>query len=440
MAKPKGMFLRGTIWWARKDVPKELRAIVGVTSLQSSLGTSDLRIATVHFHGVMGQFEAKIVRARQQLANQPTDLITIPIDPQWAEASWRLEQQKPENQIRSMLEQAKLIKTKKTPLSIDDLFDQWADERKPTANTEAEYKRAKQLFVTLNGDLPVAEYTVDHARAWKQHVVAMTRNGKSLAHATLVKAFGGVTTLFAFADRNDYLTANPFQKINLERPKRALSSQRQEWDSDELRKLFRSPVYVQGKRYIAGGGEAAYWLPVLALYHGFRAGELCQLDLADLIQREGFDCLRIRPSVEEDGDDKSVKTSESIRTVPLHKRVIELGFLDYVKTLKGKKMFPQIKPDSRGRWSGDFSKWFGRYRRTIGLDQRWTDFHSFRHTWKTAARGAELTEEFHDEISGHDSASVGRSYGRIPVKQLKRALDRVRFDVAIPKWKQPRKS
>jgi integrase len=145
--------------------------------------------------------------------------------------------------------------------------------------------------------------------------------------------------------------------------------------------------------------------------------------------------LRIRPSDEEDGEDaKSVKTTESIRTVPLHKRMIELGFLEYARALKGTKMFPQIKPDSRGRWSGDFSKWFGRYRRTIGLDQRWTDFHSFRHTWKTAARGAELPEDYHDEISGHDSASVGRSYGRIPVKVLKRALDRVRFDVTIPKW------
>ena len=121
----------------------------------------------------------------------------------------------------------------------------------------------------------------------------------------------------------------------------------------------------------------------------------------------------------------------------MHQIVIGLGFLDYVKSEKGTKMFPQIKPDSRGRWSGDYSKWFGRYRRSIGLDQRWTDFHSFRHTWKTAARGTGMPEDYHDEISGHDSASVGRSYGRIPVLTLKKALDRVRFAVSIPSWKPP---
>jgi integrase len=214
-------------------------------------------------------------------------------------------------------------------------------------------------------------------------------------------------------------------------------NRRQEWDRDELKTLFASPVFTDRKRFIAAGGEAAYWLPVLALYHGLRAGELCQLDKKDLIPRDGIDCLCIRPSDEDDGNGKSIKTAESERIVPLHQIVIGLGFLDYVKSVKGTKMFPQIKPDSRGRWSGDYSKWFGRYRRSIGLDQRWTDFHSFRHTWKTAARGTGMPEDYHDEISGHDSASVGRSYGRIPVLTLKKALDTVRFDVSIPSWKRP---
>jgi hypothetical protein len=50
--------------------------------------------------------------------------------------------------------------------------------------------------------------------------------------------------------------------------------------------------------------------------------------------------------------------------------------------------------------------------------------------------GAELPEEYHDETSGHDSGSVGRSSGRIAVKVLKRALDRMKFDVSLPKWRR----
>lgn len=436
MAKPKGMFLRGNVWWARKDVPKELQQIVGKTSLQKTLETRDLALAKIKFHGVMQGFEATIEQARRELAGEASEGLFFEVDARWQEGMRRAYEAKPENQIRKMLETAKLIPDQRDARSLDEVFGQWKTERKPTPNTIAEYERAKEMFVALSGDLPIAEYTVAHAREWKQYVAAMTRDRKALAHATLEKTFGAITTLFRFADRNDYLGANPFAKIGLEKPKRAKANQRQDWDRDELKKLFASSVYTEGKRFKAAGGEAAYWLPVLGLYHGFRAGELCQLDKADLVQRDGIWCLRIRPSDEGDGEDaKSVKTTESIRVVPLHRRVIELGFLDYAKTLKGTKMFPMIKPDSRGRWSGDYSKWFGRYRRSIGLDQRWTDFHSFRHTWKTAARGAELPEEYHDEISGHDSASVGRSYGRIPVKVLKRALDKVRFEVSIPKWK-----
>jgi hypothetical protein len=44
------MFRRGGRLWARKDVPKELRVIIGQTSLQQTLGTGDLNHARVIFH------------------------------------------------------------------------------------------------------------------------------------------------------------------------------------------------------------------------------------------------------------------------------------------------------------------------------------------------------------------------------------------------------
>ena len=268
MAKPRGMLLRGSTWWVRKDVPKELQKIVGKTSLQKTLGTGDLTLARIAFHGVMAGFEATIEQARRQLAGEPSEGLFIEIDPRWQEGIRRAYEAKPENQIRSMLETAKLIPDQKEARSIDQVFEQWKAERKPTANTASEYERAKEMFVTLNGKLPIAEYTVEHARAWKSYVSVMTRNGKPLAHATLEKTFGAVTTLFRFADRNDYLGAYPFAKIALEKPKRAKVNQRQDWDRDELRKLFASPVYVEGKRFKAAGGEAAYWLPVLGLFMG----------------------------------------------------------------------------------------------------------------------------------------------------------------------------
>jgi integrase len=256
-----------------------------------------------------------------------------------------------------------------------------------------------------------------------------------------VKWFSSVGTLFKLADDNELLTANPFAKIALERPKRAQKSRREEWETEELQTLFDSPVYAEHKRPRGGAGEAAYWLPILALYHGFRAGELCQLDTADVVKRAGgIWCLSIRPSAEDDEADpdrhgKSVKTDTSIRVVPIHSAVIALGFLDYVKSMKGRKLFPKVRVDSIGRWG---SKWFGRYRNDIGLGGRWRDFHSFRHGWKTAARGASIPKEIHDEITGHDNGDVGSGYGKFPIPRFKAELEKIVFDVSIPKWKPPR--
>ena len=431
--------------WARKDVPNHLQSLIGKTSLKETLRTKDPTVARSAFHAVMKRFEDQIAVARKAHAAgtpMPTDYsnVVIEIEPQFQAGMKAMYEASPQGQIAKMrqeLVQAGLSKPKPAPVSLDELFDRWKIAKKPKQNSEAEYLRAKDLFKQLNTDKPIAEYTTADARKFKDAIlVKAAPNGEPLSHATRVKWFGSVKTLFKLADGDDLLTANPFLKIGLERPKRAKASKREDWEQDELEKLFGSPVYTKGKRPVGGAGEAAYWLPVLALYHGFRAGELAQLDKADVVKRSKVWCLAIRPSVDDQAEDaKSVKTDTSNRVVPLHSAVIALGFLDYFDSVKGKKLFPKIKQDSIGRWAGNWSKWFGRYRRDLGLDTRWKDFHSFRATWKSAARGAGIPEEIHDEITGHENGSVGRGYGKVPIPVLVTALEKIAFDVMIPKWK-----
>jgi hypothetical protein len=58
---------------------------------------------------------------------------------------------------RRMLEHAKLISPVKKGPKLDEVFKQWIKERQPIQNTQAEYERAKQIFVSLNGDHPINE-------------------------------------------------------------------------------------------------------------------------------------------------------------------------------------------------------------------------------------------------------------------------------------------
>ena len=76
------------ILWARKDVPRELRGIIGQTSLKANLRTKDLTDARTLFHGVMQDFEARIASVRKQLAGEQIKLEDVRIDP----AKWGISQ------------------------------------------------------------------------------------------------------------------------------------------------------------------------------------------------------------------------------------------------------------------------------------------------------------------------------------------------------------
>ena len=63
----------------------------------------------------------------------------------------------------------------------------------------------------------MGEYTVAHARAWRD---LLAQN--HMAHATKVKRFREIATLLKSAWKQDHITTNPFDRVILERPKRAI--------------------------------------------------------------------------------------------------------------------------------------------------------------------------------------------------------------------------
>jgi hypothetical protein len=221
-----------------------------------------------------------------------------------------------------------------------------------------------------------------------------------------VKRFREIGTLFKYAWKNDHIETNPFERVSLDRPKRAIAVKRPEWTLDQLWVWFSSPVFTE--RYRPVHGEIAYWAVPLGMFHGLRLSEIAQLDRTDLVQSDGIWCLLVRPSEDdEDEQGKSAKTDTSVRTVPLHRRVVS-DFLEYPSTLSGTKLFPGVRPDSKGRWSGRVSDWFTKYRRKLGLRERWFDFHALRHSWATAARGAYLDRSVHHALSGQEDRRCWR--------------------------------
>jgi integrase len=241
-----------------------------------------------------------------------------------------------------------------------------------------------------------------------------------------------LTKLLNYAVRLDLIKTNEASRLNVKAP--GGEKARRSFDLAALIGIFRSPVYSLGHRPKGGGGEASYWLPLLALFTGARLEELCQLHPDDLMRVAYHDKGREASAwvirITDEGEGQGLKNVGSRRRIPLHPELERLGFVSLAQQAKAegrKRVFHNLAPSVDGKEGGNFSKWFGRYLRDRCMvkDKRMV-FHSFRHFFKEAMREVEIPKEINDALTGHESGDVGDKYGGdlYPLRPLVNAIAR----------------
>jgi len=188
------------------------------------------------------------------------------------------------------------------------------------------------------------------------------------------------------------------------------------------------------------GGPAAYWIPLIGLYSGSRVGELGQLEVADITSDKEGHWISIHERVE-----GSTIKAKGTRVVAIHPELIRLGFLDYVQDLRDAKtikLFPEIPRTASRSRGANFSQFFGELRRSVGIAERYPDFHSFRHNARQSIRDAGIDARLADAVTGH-STSKGTGdvvYARNVAPAAKRkALEAINYpDLKLPRvYPQP---
>ncbi|MBA4144068.1 MAG: tyrosine-type recombinase/integrase [Nitrosospira sp.] len=286
-------------------------------------------------------------------------------------------------------------------LTLSQVLDRWKLEANPKPKTIAEWELVISRFNTLHGVLPIAKITKAHVVAFKD-----TRLLAGSASATVTKQLGALSSLLQYSVGNDLITTNVASGVRVARNK-VEKKTRLPYEIDDLNRIFSCPIYTIGERPQGGGGEAAYWLPLLALYTGARLEELGQLRRKDIKESDGLWYI----SITDEAEGASLKTHSSRRALPIHPELSRLGFVDYAHTQR-EKLFPGLKVDSHKSLTGNFSKWWGRYaRKVIAIEDERKVFHSFRHAFKDACRNSGIHQEIHDAFTGHAGSNVGSTYG-----------------------------
>lgn len=353
--------------------------------------------------------------------------------------------------------------------TISELFEKWAEdqlgqgEKRP--DTVEQDRKIIQQFAAFVGEhrsidsvspQELAEYRDllrDLPPKWQSHKVlsdlpirkaaaeARTLGLRQTAHTTVNKHLSTISPLYKWLARDPRWAGmkNPcdglfYRKVRGKNRRPSLSTV-------QLNQILRSPLFTgfraDGKEHQVGRQVAddwRKWILLLCMFTGARLGEIAQLRSCDVQLQRDVWLVHI---CEEEKSGLRTKNRKG-HHVPLHSRLIELGFIDFVEARKAAggdqaTLFIGLERDSRGHF-GKVSRWYRRYLEKLGLKEGRDGLgpHSLRHTLTDRLRSeAELLDGQIAVILDHSTTTTTGGYGALKqgtVKMMKDWIEGVTWD------------
>lgn len=317
----------------------------------------------------------------------------------------------------------------------DDMRGGWRDEGRADVD---HWPHVRDFIDHVGGDKPIAEVTEDDVIDF--HLWVMNNSSIRSANSKKKKLVRA-GALFRFAKSRRRMIKDDFSDL-FRFDGKIKKNPYQKFDHDDLVALFESDAYRTGSFETT----SEYWLPLLGLFTGARLNELCQLRKSDIGKHENIDTVLIL----DDEENKRLKTDASRRIVPIHSKLIELGFLDFVKALPDGRIFPHLREDplKPGDFGQKASEDFRDYRRLVGVGNLEGEgksrkvFHSFRSTFIDAMRRAEVPKDRRTRLAGHDyddthddTYNGGDPLTMFAIATLKNDVESVKFDVRFTPYR-----
>ena len=253
--------------------------------------------------------------------------------------------------------------------------------------------------------------------------IAGRDNLPTKSEKTIKGHIGRLSEVLGYGETNKMLTFNPaagFKRGNRRGMLRA-QDERDVFSPEELNLIFSQEWFKNGAGNFTESKNWTfwrplyYWLPLLGLLTGGRLNELSQLYLDDIKQSDtDKDVWYIDFNMVQSGKvaDKSLKTKNAIRIVPIHDVLIQLGLLKYVAALKKSghdRLFPELTLDGMKGYGKAADTWFNE--RFLGRQLKMQrdgkkTFHSLRHCFITAAERLDISERVIAQIAGHERGTT----------------------------------
>lgn len=346
-------------------------------------------------------------------------------------------------------------------LMLSDAIDQYFEEKRSSKKTYTEQKEKearapfKLLQEFLVSDRAISSITRKEAKRFREKLQLLPRIRTSAARQgltfnqligtdedtlgieTVNQRLTAISGLFNWLIDEELATTNPFKGILLEdEGAEADFRKRQAFTTDDVEKIFHLRLWTEK----ALNQTWEYWLPLLLLHTGARVNELCQLERKDILEIDGVQCISINDVATKDEPEevwwasrKRVKNASSRRDIPIHSKLIKLGFLKFSETVKSGRIFPTIKPTG-GKLSHYPCKRFNEhYLVEAGVKVKYKKtFYSFRHTVMNELKKQKVDIEERGQLAGHTPSSMTERYGdEYDVPFMKALIEKLDFSDAL---------
>ncbi|WP_051686575.1 site-specific integrase [Vibrio pacinii] len=221
---------------------------------------------------------------------------------------------------------------------------------------------------------------------------------QAISNRSVKKCVQEFSSFCNWAVQRDYIDKNYFYRLKTRRAN--ATDVRYKLDDNDINLIFGMSDYEKGFFF----HTYYYWIPLLLRFTGARLNELCQLNTDDIVQYE--DIWGIRIGNEFVG--QRVKSPNSVRFVPIHNKLLDLGFIDFVQSRRERTMLFEGLSLSEGYYSSSASKWFARRREELGIEKG-KCAHSFRHSFIDELKQKGIGLDIIRELVGHSSNSITTS-------------------------------
>jgi len=318
--------------------------------------------------------------------------------------------------------------------------------------SEIEKRASLATLIEIIGDISIDELSYEVGREYKNTLMKLPANRNKIKQyrdlsipqmlelkpepmstQTVNNQISTVIALMNWARKQGYIKENYFEGLKLRSTKQA-QDERKPFSDDDLKRIFDPEMYKEA----TDGNEARYWIPLIGLYTGARLNEICQLHVKDIKQEDGLWCMHITAKGGDDKNFKRLKNKASERLIPLHDKLIELGFIKYMakqKKIGAVRLFPELTYSRNSGWGRLPGRWFNDsfLRKKLKITDPAKSFHSFRHTVADRLKQLGVAEAFISELLGHssgDSMTFGRYGKRYQPKILKKeAVEKIKFNL-----------